>query len=141
LDFVSQSDFGIFPDGVGWIWLGWFDFAALARADKTEQQQMFLDAIHEGLMVVAESTQSDTEPFIRAKKALLAHPMPLPEFTDQELLIRWGLAPKDNKKGKKRASVSRAARNGGGKAKAEQSHKLEPAARPDSIGESSPPAQ
>lgn len=97
----SHSDSGIFPDGVGWIWLSAFDFAALATADETEQQKMFLHAIHEGLMEIAESTQSETEPFIRAKEALLAHPLPLPALTDQELLIRWGLAPKDKKKRKK----------------------------------------
>ncbi len=122
----SHSDSGIFSDGVGWIWLSSFDFARLARADKTEQQQMFLDAVHEGLMAIAESTQSEIDPFIRAKATLLAHPLPLPEFSEQELLIRRGLAPKEKKKRKGGASDSRATRTVEVKAKAEQSGEREP---------------
>lgn len=141
LGIFSHSDTGIFPDGVGWIWLSSFNFTKLARADRTEQQQMFLDAIHEGLIAIAESTQSDASPFIRAKAALLAHPLPLPEFTEQELLIRWGLAPKEKKKRKREPGNSRTTKTVEGKAKAEQTHAQEPAAGPNSNGEFSPPPQ
>lgn len=93
----SHSDFGIYPDGVGWIWMSGFDFATLAVSNQTEQQRMFLDVVHNGLMEFARLTQSDPEPFIRANESLLAHPLPLPEFTREELMIRWGLAPKAKK--------------------------------------------
>ncbi|MFO0175829.1 MAG: hypothetical protein ACK55P_01390, partial [Planctomyces sp.] len=67
----SHSDSEIFSNGVGRIWLSSIGFDRLAQADKKEQQQIFLDAVHEGLMRIAESTQSEADVFMRAKETLL----------------------------------------------------------------------
>ena len=94
----SHADFGIYPDGVGWIWMPSFDFSALAQADVKGQQVLLLNALHDGLMELARRTKSDTRALLNARDSLVARPWPLPEIPRQELLARWGLLPKAKKK-------------------------------------------
>ena len=94
----SDADFGIYPDGVGWIWMSSFDFSALAKADVKGRQLLLLDALHTGLVQLARRTGSNTEAFVNARAAILARPLPLPEIPQEELLRRWGLLPKGKKK-------------------------------------------
>jgi hypothetical protein len=90
----SHSDFGIYPDGIGWIWMQSFDFNALCDADVQGRQHAFLAVLHESLLEVARRTESDTEPFVLAREALLAYPFPLPELPWHDLWAHWGLLPK-----------------------------------------------
>jgi hypothetical protein len=98
----SHSDCGIFPDGIGWIWMQSFDFTALCNAADLQGQQLsLLDVLHDASLEVAKRTDSDTQPFVRAKQDLLTHRFPLPELRWNELWAHWGLLPK-KKRARKR---------------------------------------
>jgi hypothetical protein len=97
----SHSDFGIYPDGIGWIWMQSFDFTVLCEADLQGQQLSLLNVLHDALLEVARRTDSDTQPFVQAKQALLTHPFPLPELRWHELWAHWGLLPK-KRRGKRK---------------------------------------
>jgi hypothetical protein len=86
----SHSDFGIYPDGIGWIWTQSIDFNELCEADLQGRQLALLNAFHEALLEVARRTESDTQPFVLARQALLAHPFPLPELKWHDLWAHWG---------------------------------------------------
>jgi hypothetical protein len=101
LGIFSHSDFGIYPDGIGWIWMQSFDFAALSDAGLQARQLSLLNILQEALLEVARRTDSDSQPFVQAKHALLIHPFPLPELRWHELWAHWGLLPK-KRKGKKK---------------------------------------
>jgi hypothetical protein len=90
----SHDEFGIYPDGVGWIWVEAFDFKGLCGLDAKAGQLMLLDALHGALLDVARRTESDAQPFVEARQALLAHPFPLPELPWRDLEAHWGLLPK-----------------------------------------------
>lgn len=67
----SHSEFGIYPDGIGWIWIESFDFSSLAKTDVKGQQLSLLDALHDALLEIARRTKSEPRPFCDAKQALL----------------------------------------------------------------------
>jgi hypothetical protein len=98
----SHSDFGIYPDGIGWIWMQMFDFSALCEADAQGRQLALLNVLHEALLEVAKLTESDTQPFVSAREALLLHPFPLPELMWHDLWGHWGLLPKKRRAKQKR---------------------------------------
>jgi hypothetical protein len=90
----SHSDFGIYPDGIGWIWMKTFDFNGLCESDLQGRQLALLNVLHEALLEIARRTESETQPFVSARQALLAHPFPLPELKWHDLWAHWGLLPK-----------------------------------------------
>jgi hypothetical protein len=108
---LSHGDFGL-AEGLGMIWLPSFDFAALARADVKGKQLLFLQALHEGLVKIAGRIGSPTEPFNKARETLLAL-LPLPEISENELLMRWGLVRKPRKRKPSARKNARKARRPG----------------------------
>jgi hypothetical protein len=93
----SHSDFGIYPDGIGWIWMQAFEFAVLCEADLQGQQLSLLNVLHDALLEVARRTNSDTHPFVQPKQALLTYTFPLPELSWHDLWAHWGLLPKKSR--------------------------------------------
>ena len=103
---LSHGHFGL-CDGLGMIWLPAFDFVGLANANLSGRQLFFLEALHSGLLEIANSIGSPTEPFVKAREALLAHPLPLPGISEKELLTRWGLI---RKRRRRKPSASKSGR-------------------------------
>ena len=74
----AHADFGIYPDGIGWIWMPDFNFGALVQASDEARQMLLLDALHHGIIELAREMNSDLTPFEDARTCV-AHMIPLAE--------------------------------------------------------------
>ncbi len=68
-----------------------FDLQAYLASDRRIQQTIVLEALERGLLAVAASVGADSDPIRAAASRLRERAFPLPEFTDTDLLLRWGL--------------------------------------------------
>ena len=89
-----------------------FDVVAYCAATREEQQKKLLSILHSSLLRVARRFNAQTVEFVAAKNAILALEFPLPEFSQQELLQRFGLVKKKapQRQAKARGTTSRRTR-------------------------------
>jgi hypothetical protein len=80
--------------GIGYYCWESFDVAAYCAAPRDERQKMLLSILHGSLLRVAHRFKAKTDVFVAAKKAISAQDFPLPEFSQDEMLKRFGLSQK-----------------------------------------------